>query len=188
MCRFSAVEDSTARVLGAGVDLRYNGRLLPAYEAVRTLRDCMAKLPENNRYQGLLELAGVSMDNVVDACKYLVTAAEPLADADRAYYELQTAEAEPLLQRMMTASMTEQAEASGSMTEEGGEMIALVRDVTLDWVACRLENIGFKDMDSWQSSVEGSYQRKLTKEETEALESMDWMRSFEEKKKDAVAS
>jgi len=183
--RFSAVEDSTARVLGAGVDTRYHGRLLPAYEAVKVLRDCMEQLPSDNRYQSLLDLAGVTMADVVGACEYLVTAAEPLATADREKYSLTKAEPDSFLVRFKNALdgwIEEESKTVSESISDDMQFLSRFKDIGLEWVACRLGDIGFREYRDWQNSVEGSYKRRLSKEEVENLENMDWMRSFEEKK------
>ena len=201
------MEDSTARVLGAGVDLRYQGRLLPAYESVTVLQGLMDSWPEDNRYKQLLDTAGVTIDDVADACQYLVMAAEPIAEADREKYSLAKAEAEPFYRRFLLSIKETAGRIAGSNDgrsfsdiisdeiEVVEHVIEHVRDLGLDWVACRLQDLGFQNVSSWEKSVmevnsqassfnEGDDRAAVAQQATEMTP--EWMVSFEEKKKGAA--
>ena len=204
------MEDSTARVLGAGVDLRYQGRLLPAYESVKVLQSLMEDWPEDNRYKQLLDAAGVTIDDVADACQYLVMAAEPIAEADREKYSLSKAEAEPFYRRFLSsfraaagriAANGEGRSFSDIISDEIEVMehaIEHVRDLGLDWVACRLHDLGFQNVSSWEVSVtevnqasfnDGGVDDGDSEVVAQQADEMapEWMLSFEEKKKRATA-
>mmetsp|Transcript_26408 Transcript_26408/g.46989 ORF Transcript_26408/g.46989 Transcript_26408/m.46989 type:complete len:640 (-) Transcript_26408:299-2218(-) len=216
--RFAAVDDSTARVLNAGVDLRYHGRLLPAYEAVKNLAGLLDEWPDNNRYTKLMEAAGVGIQDILNACEYLVRAAEPIAKADAAKYNLATPEPEQMYAKLLSqfqkaanavidweqstenwveGTAKEARDAISTELEHFAE--AGVRDLSLDWVVCKLEALGFRNVAQWEDSVKPTYGAKPKKsssedeeeqEEAVEMESTEqgvlipgWMVSWEESKR-----
>jgi len=193
LARFSQVEDSTARVLGAGVDKRYQGRLLPAYEAVLVLQDVMQRWPDDNRYQLLLDMAGVSIGDVVSSCEYLVRAAEPIAEADREKYKLEKGAAEPFYLHILdtiksAAGAVAEVEKTAEewLSDEIEWIETNVKDPGLEWVQCQLESLGFRNVIDWQASVESSYGKaSANDEEGDEKSGMNrhWMVSMEEKQR-----
>lgn len=165
--RFGAVEDSTARVLGAGVDRRYQGRLLPAYEAVQVLQGAMSEWGEENRYQKLLDMAGVTIEDVVEACRYLVTAAGPIAEADRRKHEREKAEAEPFYLRVLSKikdgleAVSHTATMDSNLSGEISDWLPRF-DLGLEWVACRLEELGFRNLQDLDHSLQKSFSEEAT--------------------------
>mmetsp|Transcript_45004 Transcript_45004/g.116572 ORF Transcript_45004/g.116572 Transcript_45004/m.116572 type:complete len:521 (-) Transcript_45004:118-1680(-) len=213
--RFAAVEDSTARVLNAGVDLRYQGRLLPAYEAVQNLAGMLDQWPEDNRYTKLMEAAGVDINDILSACEYLVRAAEPIAAADAAKYNLAKAEPDKMYSKLlrtlkkaaddfidweksneyMVDSTAEEArDALSSELEQLAEQG--VKDLSLDWVVCKLESLGFENVRQWEDSVKPTYGAKKAEDKaSQTPKNMEdvadeqgvllpgWMLSWEESKR-----
>lgn len=211
--RFAAVEDSTARVLNAGVDLRYHGRLLPAYEAVQNLAGMLDEWPEDNRYNKLMEAAGVDINDILSACEYLVRAAEPIAAADAAKYNLEKAQPDQMYAKLLStlqvaADAVIDWEKSnevwvGRTAEDAREAISSelerfaergVKDLSLDWVVCKLESLGFTNVRQWEDSVKPTYGSKASSDKAPEAESEEqgawqgaemphWMLSWEENKR-----
>jgi hypothetical protein len=80
--RFFTIEDSTARVLGGGVSLRYEGRLVPTYDTVN------AEIFQTGWTEGcpqelLLEEAGLDFEELKATLGNLVDEARPFAAVDK---------------------------------------------------------------------------------------------------------
>lgn len=80
--RFFSIEDSTSRVLGGGVSLRYEGRLLPTYDTISSSifqanwTGCCAQ-------EILLQEAGVEFSTLKASLQTLVDEARPFAAVDK---------------------------------------------------------------------------------------------------------
>ena len=80
--RFFSIEDSTARVLGGGVSLRYEGRLMPTYETVSS--DIFrSNWSEGCAQELLLKEAGLEFDSLKSSLQSLVDEARPFAAVDK---------------------------------------------------------------------------------------------------------
>ena len=91
--RFFTIEDSTARVLGGGVSLRYEGRLLPTYETI-TNELLTAGWTPDCAQNVLLKQAGLELESLQTDLQMLVDEARPFAAVDkraRAMKELEEA-------------------------------------------------------------------------------------------------
>lgn len=83
--RFATVADTCDRVLGAGVACRFEGRLLPAYTAVKRMRQLDAPLWSSKSPESrVLHYAGLSIHDVFWSLERLVSEGRELAQADRA--------------------------------------------------------------------------------------------------------
>ena len=77
--------DTCDRVLGAGVACRFEGRLLPAYTAVKRMRQLDAPLWSSKSPESrVLHYAGLSIHDVFWSLERLVSEGRELAQADRA--------------------------------------------------------------------------------------------------------
>ncbi len=80
--RFFSIEDSTARVLGGGVSLRYEGRLLPTAETISS-EIFQTGWSEGCPQELLLEQAGLEFDELKQTLGNLVDEARPFAAVDK---------------------------------------------------------------------------------------------------------
>jgi len=80
--RFFSIEDSTARVLGGGVSLRYEGRLVPTYETV-SAEIFQTGWTEGCPQELLLEHAGLEYESLKTTLGKLVDEARPFAAVDK---------------------------------------------------------------------------------------------------------
>ena len=80
--RFFSIEDSTARVLGGGVSLRYEGRLLPTFDTI-TSDIFTVGWDETSPQLALLKEAGLDFDEMKETLKSLVDEARPFAAVDK---------------------------------------------------------------------------------------------------------
>ena len=80
--RFFSIEDSTARVLGGGVSLRYEGRLLPTFETV-TSDMFKTSWTEGCAQELLMQAAGLEYESLVEDLQTLVDEARPFAAVDK---------------------------------------------------------------------------------------------------------
>ena len=92
--RFFTIEDSTARVLGGGVSLRYEGRLLPTYETI-TNELLTAGWTPDCAQNVLLKQAGLELESLQTDLQMLVDEAKAVrcgwTSALRAMKELEEA-------------------------------------------------------------------------------------------------
>ena len=89
--RFFSIEDSTARVLGGGVSLRYEGRLLPTFD---TLNSDIFTVgwDETSPQLALLKEAGLDFDEMKETLQSLVDEARPFAAVDKRARAMQALE------------------------------------------------------------------------------------------------
>jgi len=85
--RFTTVEDTTGRVLGGGVNLRYEGRLCNVQQMVSAL-DGELDMPQLR----LLKAAGIELKDLQEACDDLVARSEKFSELDVAQREAAAAE------------------------------------------------------------------------------------------------
>jgi hypothetical protein len=85
--RFTTVEDTTARVLGGGVNLRYEGRLCNVQQTVAQLSE-----EWDSPQLRLLAAAGISLEAMREACDDLVVRSEKFSELDVAQREAAAAE------------------------------------------------------------------------------------------------
>ena len=89
--RFFSIEDNTARVLGGGVSLRYEGRLLPTQETISS-DIFQAGWTEGCAQEMLLQEAGLEFDVLSDSLQNLVDEARPFAAVDKRARAMQALE------------------------------------------------------------------------------------------------
>ena len=89
--RFFSIEDSTARVLGGGVSLRYEGRLLPTFDTI-TSDIFTVGWDEECPQMALLKEAGLDVDEMSETLQALVDEARPFAAVDKRARAMQALE------------------------------------------------------------------------------------------------
>jgi HAD superfamily hydrolase (TIGR01509 family) len=89
--RFFSIEDSTARVLGGGVSLRYEGRLLPTFDTI-TSDIFTVGWDEECPQMALLKEAGLDFDEMSETLQALVDEARPFAAVDKRARAMQALE------------------------------------------------------------------------------------------------
>ena len=80
--RFFTIEDSTARVLGGGVSLRYEGRLLPTFDTVSS-DIFQTGWTEGCAQEMLLQAADLEYEGLLETLRGLVDEARPWAAVDK---------------------------------------------------------------------------------------------------------
>mmetsp|Transcript_6446 Transcript_6446/g.16460 ORF Transcript_6446/g.16460 Transcript_6446/m.16460 type:complete len:564 (-) Transcript_6446:389-2080(-) len=80
--RFFNITDSTARVLGGGVSLRYEGRMVPVYQNL-TNDIFVLGWTEGCAQEMLLEAAGLKLESLKSTLKGLIDEARPFAAVDK---------------------------------------------------------------------------------------------------------
>jgi hypothetical protein len=94
--RFTTVDDTTGRVLGGGVNVRYEGRLCNVQQTVAAVSG-----DEDSPQMRLLAAAGIKLEDMKEACDDLVARSEKFAELDVAQREAAAAENQVCLSRVL---------------------------------------------------------------------------------------
>lgn len=113
--RFFSIEDTTSRVLGGGVSLRYEGRLLPTQETISS-DIFQANWTEGCAQELLLREAGVEFDVLKAQLQNLVNEARPFAAVDKRARAVQALE-EAMKEEQAAVQIREQQVRSAAAGE-----------------------------------------------------------------------